>query len=81
MELVEWSASGITLHARVRAAVAPCPHCRSPSGRVHGRYLRRLSDAAISGTRVVIELLIRRFRCLNQRFLRGCDVRRAGSGS
>ncbi|QNA71815.1 transposase [Streptomyces sp. So13.3] len=32
---------------------------------MHGRYLRRLSDAAISGTRVVIELLIRRFRCLN----------------
>ncbi|QNA77587.1 ISL3 family transposase [Streptomyces sp. So13.3] len=53
------------MHARVRAVEAPCPHCRSPSGRVHGRYLRRLSDAAISGTRVVIELLIRRFRCLN----------------
>jgi transposase len=32
---------------------------------VHGRYLRRLSDAAVSGTRVVIELLVRRFRCLN----------------
>ncbi|MDH6122968.1 hypothetical protein [Kitasatospora sp. GAS204B] len=43
----------------------PALYCRSPSGRVHGRYLRRLSDAAISGTRVVIELLIRRFRCLN----------------
>ncbi|WP_406087642.1 ISL3 family transposase [Streptomyces virginiae] len=53
------------MHARVRAADALCPHCRSASGRVHGRYLRRLSDAAISGTRVVIELLIRRFRCLN----------------
>ncbi len=32
---------------------------------MHGRYLRRLSDAAVSGTRVVIELLVRRFRCLN----------------
>lgn len=53
------------MHARVRAADALCPHCRSTSGRVHGRYLRRLSDAAISGTRVVVELLIRRFRCLN----------------
>lgn len=65
VELVERSVGGITMHARVRAADALCPHRRSASGRVHGRYLRRLSDAAISGTRVVIELLIRRFRCLN----------------
>ncbi|MEU0212430.1 ISL3 family transposase [Streptomyces canus] len=53
------------MHARVRGADALCPHCGSASGRVHGRYLRRLSDAAISGARVVIELLVRRFRCLN----------------
>ncbi|MFJ9483976.1 ISL3 family transposase [Streptomyces mirabilis] len=53
------------MHARVRAADAPCSRCQSPSARVHGRYLRRLSDAAVSGTRVVIELLVRRFRCLN----------------
>ncbi|MGW0633608.1 ISL3 family transposase [Streptomyces sp. NPDC002758] len=55
------------MHARARAAVAPCPHCGSESERVHGRYIRRLSDAAVSGARVVIELLVRRFRCLNDR--------------
>ncbi|MEW1660642.1 ISL3 family transposase [Streptomyces sp. NPDC093707] len=65
VELVERTVSGITLHARVRAADGRCPHCGSSSGRVHGRYLRRLSDAAVSGARVVIELLVRRFRCLN----------------
>jgi transposase len=32
---------------------------------VHGRYLRRLADAPTAGTRVVIELLVRRFRCVN----------------
>ncbi|WP_456294040.1 ISL3 family transposase [Streptomyces mirabilis] len=53
------------MHARVRAAEGRCPHCGRASRRVHGRYLRRLSDAAISGARVVIELLVRRFRCLN----------------
>ncbi|MGW6799406.1 ISL3 family transposase [Streptomyces sp. NPDC055039] len=53
------------MHARVRAADARCPHCGRTSGRVHGRYSRRLSDAAISGACVVIELLVRRFRCLN----------------
>ncbi|MFG2732911.1 ISL3 family transposase [Streptomyces canus] len=53
------------MHARVRGDDALCPHCGSASGRVHGRYLRSLSDAAISGAHVVIELLVRRFRCLN----------------
>ncbi|MGW6356342.1 ISL3 family transposase [Streptomyces sp. NPDC055092] len=53
------------MHARARAADGLCPHCGSASSRVHGRYLRRLADAAVSGARVVIELLVRRFRCLN----------------
>ncbi|MFD9515521.1 transposase family protein, partial [Streptomyces mirabilis] len=65
VELVEQSVGEITMHARVRAAEGRCPHCGRASRRVHGRYLRRLSDAAISGARVVIELLVRRFRCLN----------------
>ncbi|WP_323139455.1 ISL3 family transposase [Streptomyces sp. NBC_01549] len=65
VELVERSVNGITMHARVRGTDAPCSRCQSTSARVHGRYLRRLSDAAVSGTRVVIELLVRRFRCLN----------------
>ncbi|MDT3446862.1 MULTISPECIES: hypothetical protein [unclassified Pseudofrankia] len=30
---------------------------------MHGRYRRRLVDAAIAGARVVIDLLVRRFRC------------------
>lgn len=38
-----------------------------PSWRVHGRYIRRLSDAPLGGASVVIELEVRRFRCLNSR--------------
>ncbi len=34
------------------------------SERVHGRYRRRLVDAAIAGAQVEIDLLVRRFRCL-----------------
>jgi hypothetical protein len=34
------------------------------SERVHGRYRRRLVDAAIAGAHVEIDLLVRRFRCL-----------------
>ena len=37
---------------------------------MHGRYLRRLADAAISGSAVVIELLVRRFKCLSD----GCPA-------
>ncbi|MFI6360054.1 transposase family protein [Streptomyces sp. NPDC050743] len=65
VEFVQQSATEIVLHAHARAAGAACPHCSRPSGRVHGRYVRRLADAAIGGRAVVIELLVRRFRCLN----------------
>ncbi|MFB8167474.1 hypothetical protein ACFC60_05905 [Kitasatospora purpeofusca] len=33
------------------------------SSRVRGRYVQRPADAAIGGARVVIELMVRRFRC------------------
>lgn len=38
-----------------------------PSWRVHGRYIRRLADAPLGGASVVIELAVRRFKCLNSR--------------
>ncbi|MGX4688808.1 ISL3 family transposase [Streptomyces sp. JNUCC 63] len=66
MELVERAAVGVvTMRARARSAGADCPHCGSASGRVHGRYMRRLADAAVGGASVVIELLVRRFKCPN----------------
>jgi hypothetical protein len=37
----------------------------TPSQRVHGRYLRRLADAALGGYAVVIELMVRRFKCVS----------------
>jgi len=38
-----------------------------PSWRVRGRYLRRLADAPFGGASAVIELAVRRFKCLNPR--------------
>lgn len=32
---------------------------------VHGRYSRQLTDAVVAGSRVVIKLTVRRFRCVN----------------
>ncbi len=66
VELVERTAAGVlTMHARTRSAGANCPHCGSASDRVHGRYMRRLADAAVGGASMVIELLVRRFKCPN----------------
>jgi transposase len=53
----------VRIAARCRAETAACPHCEVVSSRVHGRYTRRLVDAAIGGAQVVIELLVRRFCC------------------
>lgn len=66
VELVEQAEAGVvTMHAWARSAGAECPHCGSASDRVHGRYLRRLTDVAVGGASVVIELLVRRFKCRN----------------
>jgi len=49
--------------ARAQADTAACPACGAVSGRVHGRYGRRLADVAIGGYRVMIRLTVRRFFC------------------
>jgi transposase len=66
IDLVDHSAAVLVLRARSRARRGRCPQCSTPSARVHGRYLRRLADAAIGGCAVVIELLVRRFKCVSE---------------
>ncbi|MFW6694848.1 transposase family protein [Streptomyces sp. MAR4 CNX-425] len=39
------------LRTRSRTASACCPRCGGRSGRVHGRYERRLRDAPLGGFR------------------------------
>jgi len=65
VEFVERTLGVVTLHARVRADEAGCPHCGRCSRRVHGRYVRRLVDVALGGARTVLVLTVRRFKCLN----------------
>lgn len=65
VEVVERAVDAITLHARVRASEGTCPHCGVASGRVHGRYVRRLADAALGGLKTVLALTVRRFKCVN----------------
>nr|WP_245234781.1 ISL3 family transposase [Streptomyces flavochromogenes] len=52
------------LRARSRRRTARCSRCGKYSGRIHGRYERRVGDAPLGGLPVVIVLLVRRFKCL-----------------
>jgi transposase len=63
VERVERAGDVLRMAARSGADAVACPRCDTVSRRVHGRYSRRLADAAIAGARVVIDLLVRRFRC------------------
>jgi len=51
------------VNIRATGLSCPCPVCGVNSERVHSRYSRRLTDLPISGRRVVLVLLARRFRC------------------
>ena len=65
VDAVERAADAVTLHGRVRAVKGTCPRCGEASGRVHGRYVRWLVDAALGGIKTVLALTVRRFKCLN----------------
>lgn len=55
--------STVTVVAQVKALVASCPICSTPSRRVHSRYTRILSDLPWQGLPARIELTVRRFVC------------------
>jgi hypothetical protein len=56
----------VRVAARGRAGAGSCPRCNTLSTTVHGGYRRRLVDAAVGGYPVVIDLLVRRWRCRNR---------------
>jgi transposase len=59
------AAGRVFLLVRGVAEEVPCPGCGVLSGRVHGRYQRRLHDVPAGGRDVVVCLEARRFRCGN----------------
>ncbi|MFC0111402.1 transposase family protein [Kibdelosporangium aridum] len=65
IERIERCHDVIALAARARGSSACCRWCGSRSTVVHGRYSRQLTDALVAGSRVVIKLTVRRFRCVN----------------
>jgi transposase len=57
--------STVRIYASVNGPAAECPGCGSRSERVHSRYQRCLSDAAVGGAETLICLRMRRFFCGN----------------
>ncbi|MBO3741786.1 ISL3 family transposase [Actinoplanes flavus] len=62
---MERSNAGLQLWASVRDRTAVCPTCGTATGRVHGRYLRQLTDTPVAGQPARILLRVRRFICAN----------------
>ncbi|MGN9779365.1 ISL3 family transposase [Micromonospora sp. H33] len=71
IEAVEQRDGVVVLSGRARAASGRCGRCQQRSGRVHGRYQRRLRDVAIAGMGLLLQVQVRRFRCDNT----GCPAK------
>ena len=65
VDRVQLKGAAVRVQAQTVAATAACPGCGDVSRRVHSRYWRRLSDRAISGREVLIDVRVRRFFCSN----------------
>jgi transposase len=65
VESVKRTAETVTLCASCQSLPVRCPGCGMPSWKVHGRYIRRLADTPLGRGSVVIELAVRRFKCIN----------------
>jgi transposase len=63
VESVTHLADVVLVTARAGIQVATCPLCRSPSRRVHSRYVRQVSDLPCSGWGVRLRVVARRFSC------------------
>ena len=63
------------IKAHLRGSSAECPHCHRRSSSLHSRHLRRIEDLPIQGSRTVIDLTVRHFRCRHcgRIFTEKCD--------
>jgi len=63
IDTLEQLGARVAITARARADAGTCPRCSTRSVTVHGRYRRRLVDAAVGGQPLIVDLLVRRWRC------------------
>ena len=61
VEGVSCTEKKIIVTARAETRIAACPACRSPSRRIHSRYVRQVSDLPCAGREVQLHIVTRRF--------------------
>ena len=59
------SASQLTVRIFCSEETSLCPHCHTPSQRIHSHYGRTVADLPVSGRQVKLLLKIRKFICSN----------------
>jgi transposase len=62
---VKSKSKAILLVVKVTSTRAQCPCCNQDSGRIHSRYVCKLSDLPCQGVAVSLRLQARRFFCIN----------------
>lgn len=60
----------VILVVKTIQSAVPCPRCHQASSRVHSRYQRTVADLPWQGVTVQIQLLTRRFFCINKTCVR-----------
>ena len=63
VESFDETAEGLRLCVRIDRESALCPRCKQSTSEVHQRHPRQIRDLSISGQKVMLDLVRRRFWC------------------
>ncbi|WP_414589284.1 transposase family protein [Scytonema sp. PCC 10023] len=66
LESITSEETQVVLVAKTIQSAVPCPRCHQASSRIHSRYKRTVADLPWQGVTVQIQLLTRRFFCINK---------------
>ncbi len=70
LESLTTSDTQVVLVVKTLQPTASCPCCHQPTSRVHSHYQRIVADLPWQGVSVQLQLLTRKFFCINQSCLR-----------
>ncbi len=66
LESISSKETQVVLVVKTIQSAVPCPCCHQASSRIHSRYKRTVADLPWQSVTVQIELLTRRFFCINK---------------
>ena len=63
IDTIERSTEGLTIFLYATTFCVCCPRCGTAGSRVHSRYTRTVADLTCVGQRLILKLLVRKWRC------------------